>query len=138
MSGFDIKDYELFARLGKKELSEVERLSTPISIPAGRKVTVEGTRGRECFVVLNGTVEVERHGEKVAEIGPGGLVGEIALLDSKSHTRTATAVALTDADVLVFSADEFRSLIMEHPTIAERIERTAVQRLVDDLAAEDG
>ncbi len=137
MSGMNIRDHELFAGLGKKELREVERLSTPISISAGRKVTVEGTRGRECFVVMNGTVEVARHGEKVAEIGPGGLVGEIALLDTSDHTRTATATALTDADVLVFSADEFRTLITQHPTIAERIERTAVQRLIDDLSAED-
>ena len=137
MSGNEIQEYELFAGLGKKELREVERLSTAISIPAGRNVTTEGTRGRECFVVLGGSVKVERHGEDVAVIGSGGLVGEIALLDSKNHTRTATAVAMTDADVLVFSADEFRTLIAEHPTIAERIERTAVQRLVEDLAADD-
>ena len=137
MSGINIEDYELFAGLDKKELQKIGRLSTAMSVDAGRAVTVEGTRGRECFMVLSGTVGVERHGERVAAVGPGAVVGEIALLDSNSHVRTATATALSDTDILVFSAQEFRDLVAEHPTVAERIERAAVQRLVEDLHTEE-
>ena len=125
--GINITDYALFEGLGKKEVAQIESISTPISVPAGREITTEGTRGRECFVVLDGTVGVDQDGERIAEIGAGGVVGEISLLDRDRH-RTATVVALTDTDVLVFSAQEFHTLVAEHPAVTARIEQTAVRR----------
>ena len=130
--GINITDYALFDGLGKKEVAQIEAISTPISVAAGREIVTEGTRGRECFVVLDGTVGVDRDGERVAEIGAGGVVGEIALLD-RDHGRTASVVALTDTDVLVFSAQEFHTLVAEHPTVTAKIEQTAVKRLAEDV-----
>lgn len=134
--GINITDYALFEGLGKKEVAHIESISTPISVAAGREIVTEGTRGRECFVVLDGTVGVDRHGERVAEIGAGGVVGEISLID-REQERTASVVALTDTDVLVFSAQEFNSLVAEHPAVTARIEQAAVKRLAADIRADE-
>ena len=64
--GINITDYALFEGLGKKEVAQIEAISTPISVAAGREIVTEGTRGRECFVVLDGTVGVDQDGERIA------------------------------------------------------------------------
>ncbi len=135
--GLKIEDYELLAGLGTKEIDEIGRLSTLVRVPSGRRIMVEGTLGRECFVVLSGSVAVERGGQHIADVGPGGVVGEIALLDAESHVRTATVTTLTESSVLLFSAREFNGLVADHPTVAKRIERAAVQRLVGGLRIEE-
>ena len=47
----------------------------------------EGERGREFFVIVSGEVEVRRKGRKVATLGPGSFVGEIALLPRSRAAR---------------------------------------------------
>ncbi len=123
---------DLFEGCSQHQLSQIDRISTQLSVAAGKLITRQGTRGKECFVIADGTVVVERDGEPVAEVGAGGIIGEIALIDGTHRERTATSRALTDCTVLVFSVQEFRELVHEHPTIAARIERTAVKRLVAD------
>jgi CRP-like cAMP-binding protein len=63
----------------------------------------EGEEGRELFLLLDGVVDVEVSGEPVAEIGPGALLGERALLEGGK--RTATVVAKTPVRVAVIPAD---------------------------------
>ncbi len=60
---------------------------------AGDVIVEEGEDGRECFVVVEGSVAVTRNGEEVALMAAGAAVGELALLDP--GPRTATVVART-------------------------------------------
>jgi CRP-like cAMP-binding protein len=55
------------------------------------------------YLLLNGVLVVEVDGEKVAELGPGAVFGERALLEGS--TRTATLRAVTDCKVAAVSAD---------------------------------
>jgi Cyclic nucleotide-binding domain len=71
-------------------------------LKANDQLTVQGERGDDLFLVLNGVFAVEVDGNKVAETGPGTLVGERAVLEQ--GTRTATLRALTSALVAVTSA----------------------------------
>jgi CRP-like cAMP-binding protein len=47
-----------------------------------------GEEGRELFLILDGTVDVEVDGDVVAEIGPGAVVGERAPLEGGKRTAT--------------------------------------------------
>jgi hypothetical protein len=69
----------------------------------GQPLMREGEEGRELFLLLDGVVDVEVSGEPVAEIGPGALLGERALLEGGK--RTATVVAKTPVRVAVIPAD---------------------------------
>lgn len=79
------------AKIDKRKLDE------------GDTLVREGDEGRELFLILDGVLSVEQGGEPVAEVGPGAILGEKALLgDGK---RTATLVATTNARVAVIPPD---------------------------------
>jgi hypothetical protein len=65
----------------------------------GQALVNEGDEGRELFLILDGIVDVEVNGEEVAEIGPGALLGEMALLEGGK--RTATLWATTPVRAVV-------------------------------------
>ena len=59
----------------------------------GDKLTEEGRRGREFFVLVEGAVAVRRGRRKLADLGPGDWFGEIAILTYKPRTATVTATS---------------------------------------------
>ncbi len=63
------------------------------AIPKGSTLTEQGAAGDEMFLVLDGTFAVEVDGQAVAQVGPGAIVGERAVVEQGS--RTATLRALT-------------------------------------------
>jgi cyclic nucleotide-binding protein len=65
----------------------------------GQAIVQQGDEGRELFLILDGTIDVEVDGDEVAEIGPGALLGELALLEGGK--RTATLWATTDVRAVV-------------------------------------
>lgn len=133
MSVIDPTATDLFAGTGRKELAAIEALCTPLHVKAGQTITRQGTYAHECVVIIEGTINVERDGTTLAVAGPGEMIGELALLDSHHTKRTATATAVSDCRLLVFSATDFNRLIAEHPTVATRINAVAVHRLLTDL-----
>jgi hypothetical protein len=75
--------------------AELERRS----YDQGEALVHQGEEGRELFLLLDGIVDVEVDGEEVAEIGPGALLGELALLEGGK--RTATLWATTPVRAVV-------------------------------------
>jgi hypothetical protein len=71
---------------------DVQRLA------AGAVLTRQGEAGTEVFLVLDGVLDVDVAGDLVAEVGPGAVIGERAVLEG--GTRTATVTARTDARVV--------------------------------------
>src|SRR5204862_6501615 len=78
----------LFAPCSKKHLQRIARASDEVEIPAGRTLMKQGDVGRECFILVEGKVKVERNGRKVASLGPGAYFGELSLLDKGPRTAT--------------------------------------------------
>jgi CRP-like cAMP-binding protein len=73
------------------------------NLEQGEALMQEGEPGDELFLLLDGVVDVEVNGDRVAEVGPGALLGERALLEGGK--RTATVWAKTPVRVAVVSAD---------------------------------
>jgi len=69
----------------------------------GGVLVQQGEPGRELFLLLDGVLVVEVDGERLAEIGPGAILGERAILEG--GTRTSTLRAVTPVKVAVAPAD---------------------------------
>ena len=117
----------LLAGLDRKELGEVGRLADEISLPEGRVVAREGTTGEEFFVIIDGTVRIERAGQHLADLGPGDFFGELAMLGKVP--RTATATCTTACRMLVLGHREFNTLLSNYPAIQNAVLHAVAQRI---------
>lgn len=125
-------DVELFADCTARELRRIDALSTAVSSRAGRVLCREGEIGRQCFVLLEGEVEVEAN-HRHFTVRRGAPLGEIALLVPNGR-RTATVTARTDVEALVLTRTEFTQLMNGLPNVAHKILHEATRRLVENTS----
>lgn len=109
----------LFRSFSKRDLQRIARAADELAVEQGRVLMEQGQVGRECFVIVDGTATVRRGNRKVATLGPGDAVGELALLDH--GPRTATVVADTAMTVLVLGSRELSGVLDEVPALARKL-----------------
>jgi cyclic nucleotide-binding protein len=80
-------------------------------LDVGQTLVEQGEPGNELYLLLDGVLVAEVDGEEVAEIGPGAILGERALLGT--GTRTATLRARTPCRVAAVSADAVDRRVLE-------------------------
>lgn len=114
-----LRQVPMFADLSEHELDQLERAVTDLTMSAGSVVFHEGAAAHEMVVVVEGTLEVTRGGEHIADIDSGGFAGELALLTRSS--RNSTVTARTDVALLHIDGREFSSLLAEVPEIAVKM-----------------
>ena len=124
-----LRNVPLFSGLSTKELMSLSRLMDEVDLAPGTVIIREGNTGGEFFIVIEGIVEVKRGGRRLARLGPGDYLGEIALIDH--GPRTATAIVETPARVLVLASREFASMLASDPRIENKILRTLAARVRD-------
>jgi hypothetical protein len=95
--------------------------SKPQRIEVDRTLVEQGEGGDEVFLVLDGVLAVEVDGAIVAEVGPGAVLGERALLEG--GTRTATLRAVTPAKVVTISGAEIDRAALDELAAGHRRER---------------
>jgi CRP-like cAMP-binding protein len=117
----------LFSRCSKAQLTQIAQLADEIDLPAGKTLTKEGTRGREFFVILEGSAEVRRYGRVIASLGGGDFLGEIALVTDVPRTATVTTTSAVRA--LVVPTREFRQLLRTSPDIQGRVLQAVAERV---------
>ncbi len=125
-----LRSVPLFADLGKHELDEIGQAATQIDIAAGTIVMREGSLAHEMVVVMEGTLEVTKDGEHVADIGPGGIAGEMALL-TDAH-RHATVAAKTDVKMIHIDGRHFGHILEAAPQIAVKLLPIIAGRVVEN------
>ena len=99
----------------------------------GKVIMVQGQIGNLMYVVLEGRVAISLRGSVIERIGPGGVFGEMALVDQTA--RLANAAAETDCTLLAMNRAVFLNLVKADPlfgvslltAIAERVRSTAGQ-----------
>ena len=87
----------------------------------------EGTPGNIMYVLLAGEVEISIRGQVLLQAESGDLLGEMALIDSKS--RSASAQALTDCRVAPVSEARFLELVQHTPAFSIHVMRVLADRL---------
>ncbi len=128
-----IRHLPLFELCSKRDLRRIAALAVEREIDEGSELIREGEAGTEFFVVVEGEIDVRRRGRRVASLGAGSYVGEIALL-SRSP-RTATVVATTPLRVLAIAGRDFVELLDSIPELWLKVARSLAERITaDDLS----
>jgi CRP-like cAMP-binding protein len=81
------------------------------------------------YVVLSGRVAISIKNKLVEWVGPGGVFGEMALVDQSP--RAATAVAETDCDLIAINRGDFLTMVKTKPDFAVSLLKAAADRLRD-------
>jgi CRP-like cAMP-binding protein len=100
------------APLRKDLVDDLARLVGPgacFSYEAGSTILTEGHAGVLMYVVLRGRVAIRVGGSLVETVGPGGVFGEMALVDRAP--RLASAVAESDCRLLAINRNVFLELV---------------------------
>jgi CRP/FNR family cyclic AMP-dependent transcriptional regulator len=87
----------------------------------------DGDAGEEMYGVVAGEIEIVKHGRLIEAIGPGGIIGEMAVVDGSP--RSADAVARTDCRVSRIDRRRFEHLVANHPTFALQVMSVMAERL---------
>lgn len=125
-----IKRVPLFSHCSKKELGLIAQLADEIDLPEGKTLMREGDRGREFFVLVEGTADVRKGERKLSTLESGDFFGEIALVSQRP--RTATVTTASPVRTLVVTEQSFRSLLERAPDV----QRKVLQALADRVAAD--
>jgi voltage-gated potassium channel len=131
-----LRGLPLFELCSKRDLRRIAAIAVERELDAGAELIREGEPAGEFYVVVEGEVDIRRRGRRVARLGEGSFVGEIALL-SRSP-RTATVIASTPLRVLAISGRDFVALLDTLPELWLKVARTLADRVDADEASDGG
>ena len=127
-----LQDSPFFSAFTGAELRRVLPRLRERAVPAGEVVIREGELGAWCFVVAEGTIDItvsrSRGTARLATLGPGRVVGEIALVDR--GPRSASCRAHEDAVILELHAEDLDALAAEDPSVDTRIWQAINRNLI--------
>ncbi len=129
----ELAEVPLFAECSGGELARIARLVDVVAVPRGSVLMEEGSIGHEVFVIADGEAVVAMHGHRLAKLGAGEVVGEMAVLDAEP--RVATVTARTDLRAFVMTSIAFASILDHCPTVGRSILATVAHRLREYQAA---
>ena len=101
-------------------------------VPPGALIIEQGAAGNRAYLIESGKVEVfmkNAEGEiiKITELGPGALIGEIALIDD-GH-RNASVRALETTTIVSISAHDFHKALKKSGSLQSRLVKTMANRV---------
>jgi CRP-like cAMP-binding protein len=117
----------LFAGLGERELDRLGQLADEVDLPAGHVLMRQGDTGNQMFVLAEGRVRIERDGQVVDEVGPGAVLGEVAILSEGPRTATVTTTAASK--LFVLGHREFHALLDAAPSVRASVLAGVAERL---------
>jgi CRP/FNR family transcriptional regulator, cyclic AMP receptor protein len=128
----DLAKLELFRGLSAAELMQVNDLLGRTKFPAGAMILTAEQPGEVAYIILEGTLKVstiQGNGRELtlALLGPGEIVGELALADRAS--RSADVTALEPAVLVWLDRGTFERLRRDIPGITENLLRLLARRL---------
>ena len=113
--------------LSDPELIAVITAGRHLHLPADWALMSEQTPADKAYLIVDGEVSVRKGGEEVAQLGPGDVIGEMAIVNHK--LRTASVVSMTPLEVIHFTKGSLQSLLDEVPAFGEAIRGTTADRL---------
>lgn len=96
-------------------------------VKTGSVIFREGEAADRLFVIKSGEVRIQIGNRTIAELSAGDIFGEMALIDNEP--RSATAVAMTDVELVPVSEKQFLFLVSQTPYFALKVMRVLARRL---------
>jgi CRP-like cAMP-binding protein len=127
-----LKNTLIFGKLSEEALAEVAQQAVTRRLAKDDVLMRKGEEGDSLFLIHSGWMKIVTEDSKGGELiinkcGPGETIGEMALLDER--TRSATVVALEDAEVLELKKDVFDKIVNQRPDVSLAIIRSYSDRL---------
>ena len=118
-----------FSKLPAEEVIHLLPHMEGVSFSAGQTIFSEGDTGEYLYVIDRGTVVVSRGSDEIAQLGSGGVFGEMALITD--NERNATILAKSDLRVWRLHRNDFRRTTEASPRLRETFFRVVKQRTRD-------
>jgi CRP/FNR family transcriptional regulator, cyclic AMP receptor protein len=122
-----LKESAVFDPKRLAELADGLSNDPPVYYDRGKPIVQEGQAGLRMYAVLEGRVAVTIGGGVVERLGPGGVFGELALIEQTP--RLASAVAETDCSLLPINRTAFLLLVKTSPEFAGSLLGSLAERL---------
>lgn len=110
-----------------REVAQISAHGRRVKLPEGWSPIWEDTPADKAYILLEGSVSVRRDGTEIAQLGPGDIVGEAAIV---GHTlRTASIVALSPLVAIHFTDSDLKELLEEMPSFREKVTALVQERV---------
>ena len=126
MDAARLRGIPAFADLADADLQRIAALGSEVSVPAGKALVREGDWSYEMLAIEEGTAEVLRAGARIAELGPGDVVGEIGVMDRAQ--RSATVVATSPMLLITLDRWSIKKLVRQAPDAIGHLRAVAEAR----------
>jgi len=121
-----LKSIPLFEDVPDEELGQIATFAQEVTVDEGRELVREGDFSYEFMTIEEGEAEVTRHGEHVADIGPGDFFGEVGLLEKT--LRNATVTAKTPMRLVTLTGWDLKRMERHIPDAIERVRAVLEER----------
>ena len=115
--------------LSDADLATVVRAGRHVHLPADWSLIWEKTPADKAYLIVDGEVSVRKGGNEVARLGPGDVIGEMAIVNHR--LRSASVVSLTPLEVIHYTKESLEQLLDEVPAFGNAIRDTTADRLGD-------
>ena len=124
-----LREFEGFSKFSDNDLKRVVKAAHRTSTSGPWPLIREKTISDACYVLLSGGAAVYVGQDRIAEVGPGEVIGESAL--KRGKLRGATVTTTGRAEVLHLDRDDLDRLLDEVPALRELIDATVARRVPD-------
>jgi CRP-like cAMP-binding protein len=121
-----LKKIPVFADLSDEELGHIAALAAEVSVPSDKELVREGDYSYDVLAIEEGTARVSRDGERLADLGPGDVVGEMGVLERSQ--RNATVVATSPMLLVTLTSWDIRRLTKTAPKAVDHLREVVAQR----------
>ncbi|MDQ4054356.1 MAG: cyclic nucleotide-binding domain-containing protein [Actinomycetota bacterium] len=118
--------FKFFDAFTHEEIVRITAAGRRVTLPQGWSPIGKDTGADKAYILLSGTASVRRHGEEIAQLGPGDIMGEAAIV--RHSLRTASIVALTPLELIHLTSEAVRRLSKELPSFGAALDELVLER----------
>ena len=122
-----LKQTSLFAALDKKHLNAIAKVTDRVNVKAGRVLIHEGQVVTHMYILIEGSASVKLDDTVVATLGPGSVIGELAMVDDAPSSATVTIEE--QSVVWLIARAGFLPVWEDYPEISHTMLKAVVKRL---------
>lgn len=126
MEPSQLKNFPLFKDVDEVSLGKIAPFTMIVDFPRGKVIIEEGGFANDFYAIEQGTAEVERAGERIAELGPGDVFGEQGLLERQG--RSASVIATAPLRALKIEHWEIPRMRKSMPAVLDQLQQLIEQR----------